>query len=139
MVGLSSWRTRPSAMGVGEQVGRVTRVLIVDDYPGTAKLIAELLAKAGHETVAVESAPEALELCKTQHFDLLISDIVMPGKSGWDLMREIRRHCQIRGIAISGNPKVDQVTSLVAGFDTHLVKPIDLDKLIKAVDQALDN
>jgi CheY-like chemotaxis protein len=128
-----------SSLRVPEQAGYVARILIVDDFPGTAELIGRLLTQAGHETVAVETAAEALERCRTERFDLLISDIRMPERNGWELMREVLRHCHIRGIAISGNPQADARESQKAGFDLHLMKPINVNQLMNAVHVILGN
>jgi CheY-like chemotaxis protein len=126
-----------SPLQVAEQAVDVARILIVDDFPGTAELIGDFLQRAGHETVAVESAAEAWVRCKYEKFDLLISDIRMPDHNGWELMREVGRHCRIPGIAISGNPHADEQESFKAGFDLHLVKPIDVDGLMRAVELLL--
>src|SRR5262245_48847512 len=95
-----------AAMGrttmAGEQSVEMARILVVDDYPETASLIAQLLAREGYQTVSARNAEEALEACRSQDFDLLVSDIHMPGKSGWELLRALLAQRRIPAIAISG-------------------------------------
>jgi two-component system CheB/CheR fusion protein len=118
--------------------GKKLRILVVDDYPKAAGLIARLLQGEGFETVAVESSKAALELCREQPFDLLISDIHMPEMDGWELLREVRRECDMAGIAISGHTCPDaQEKSRAAGFAMHLNKPVELDVLLKSVREVL--
>jgi DNA-binding response OmpR family regulator len=92
-----------------------------------------VLCHAGYKAVGVHSAEAALRLAAQEQFDLVVSDISMPGKNGWELMRELGTG-GMPGIAVSahGNPQ-DLVRSLQAGFARHLCKPLNIDELLAAV------
>jgi len=89
-----------------------------------------LLRKHNHHVRAAASAEEALELARHNKFDLVISDIGLPGLSGLELMTELRRRFGLKGIGLSGYGMEDDIArSRAAGFAFHLVKPIRFDRL----------
>jgi CheY-like chemotaxis protein len=116
-------------------------VLVVEDHLPTLRLMARLLRSLGHEVQTAASAERAIEIAMAQCPDLIISDIGMPNQSGWSLLRELRERCPeppLRAIAISGYGADDDVRrSHEAGFLEHLVKPIDVDRLNAAIEQAM--
>jgi len=61
------------------------RILVVDDDPAVRRVLADLLAEAGYGVVEADGGPAALECCGAETFDLVLSDLSMPGMSGWDL------------------------------------------------------
>ena len=114
-----------------------SNILVVDDFPETAELVARLLQRHGYEAVGATDPQSAMDLCKSEHFDLLISDIQMPGMTGWEFLREVRRQQSIPAIAISGHFPKERAQSKAAGFDEHLPKPLDLDQLVDSVQRVL--
>jgi CheY-like chemotaxis protein len=66
------------------------RVLLVDDHYDTCLGMKRMLERRGYEITVAHSAEQAVEKVRTQEFDLLISDIGLPDRSGYDLMREVR-------------------------------------------------
>ena len=75
---------------------------------------------------------------RTEDFDLLISDIGLPDRSGYDLMREVRSSRRLPGIALSGfGTEQDVNESRAAGFSEHLTKPINFEQLEKAIQNLL--
>ena len=105
------------------------RVLVVDDHPDAAETIAILLRLLGHECVAVTTGSAALEAARAAGFDIAIVDIGLPDLSGHEVARALRR---LPGgpamylAAVSGwGRSEDRIRSLAAGFDQHLLKPID--------------
>src|SRR4029450_875103 len=100
-----------------------------------------MLQTAGFDVISVESPDAALELCKTEHFDLLISDIRMPRLSGGDLLRELRSNRQnMAAIAVSGVgiPNMER-QSRESGFAEHLSKPLRMDALRETVTRILQD
>ena len=78
------------------------RILIIDDFPDSGELIQQILTERGHEAVIARNADEAVNACRQSHFDLLIVDIGLPDRDGWQLMGELRAFCDTPAIAISG-------------------------------------
>jgi signal transduction histidine kinase len=109
------------------------RILVVDDNRDAAESLAALLALLGHEVAQAYDGPAALELARTQDPDLILLDIGMPGMSGHEVARQLRLAPEARGvtlIALTGYGSADdRRASQEAGFDGHLVKPIDFEAL----------
>ncbi|MEJ1964256.1 MAG: ATP-binding protein [Gammaproteobacteria bacterium] len=116
-------------------------VLVVDDDQDARDLISTTLRQAGAEVVAASSMLEALEAIRSATPQALVSDIAMPGGTGYELIREIRRmpgHAKIPAIALTayGRPE-DRERALAAGFGHHITKPVDPQHLVRAVITAL--
>ncbi len=116
--------------------GRPVRVLVVDDYPDNAESMAMLLRLHGHEVdVALEGAA-ALRAARARPPDVALLDIAMPGMSGYDLARHLRRMFggTLLLIAISAYDfEMDRQRSRDAGFDLHFAKPADPAEVEKRV------
>lgn len=100
-----------------------------------------LFEMKGAGVVTATSGAEALRKTAGVNFDLLISDISMPGMDGYELIRRLRRETRtahIAAIALTGfgRPE-DEERARAAGFDAHLTKPIRLDQLIRLVVDAV--
>jgi PAS domain S-box-containing protein len=117
----------PSDLSSGGVISaKKLRLLFVDDHADTRRVLSRLLTKSGHEVITADSAQKALEILDGQRFDALISDIGLPGTSGYDLMREVIKRQSLKGIALSGLGMDEDVRrSRDAGFDYHLTKPIN--------------
>ncbi|HEU4535097.1 MAG TPA: ATP-binding protein, partial [Polyangiaceae bacterium] len=115
------------------------RVLAVDDEPDTLELLVTLFRRQGATVAAARSAPEALEALGRLRPDVIVSDIGLPGTSGYDLMRRVRASGEEAGgwtpaIALTGYAgEGDGREALVAGFQMHLSKPVDPAALVAAV------
>lgn len=116
---------------------RPLRILLVEDHDDTAEMIASMLELEGHHVQAAGDVATALEIGTRETFDLLVSDLGLPDRSGLDLMRELRvRGTHLRGIALSGyGQESDIQQSRAAGFEAHLVKPVDLEHLAEAIER----
>ena len=114
-------------------------VLVVDDAPDITLMLACFLEKAGYRVRPVFSAGEALDAVRNERFDVIISDIGLPGMDGYDLAKELRALRDYRStplIALTGFTEYsDQRTAFDAGFDAHLTKPVDPTKLIELMGQ----
>ena len=111
-------------------------VLLVDDNTDTLRALGRVLKTMGCDVVAAVSAETALAAASDRRFDVMLSDIGLPGRSGWDLMRDLRLQQNIPGIAISGfGSEEDIQRSREAGFRSHLVKPISFADLRNALDE----
>ena len=109
------------------------RILLVEDHQDSADTLSQLLTFHDYD-VAVANSVESAVVTAAQGFDLLISDIRLPDGSGLDLIRRLRSTRHIRGIAISGfGTEQDQRRSKEAGYDLHLTKPVDFNRLLEAI------
>ena len=114
------------------------RVLLVDDHYDTCLGMKRMLERRGYQITVAHSAEQAVEKVRTQEFDLLISDIGLPDRSGYDLMREVRLNKRLPGIALSGfGSEQDVNQAREAGFAEHLTKPINFERLEKTIQSLL--
>ncbi len=106
-------------------------VLVVDDEPMMRELLEEYLTELNYRVVTAESGAEAIELVKAQLFDAVLTDIIMPGLDGLELLREAKRHDPaIAVVLITAAPTVNTaVEALKAGAYDYLMKPLNLDEL----------
>jgi signal transduction histidine kinase len=109
---------------------RNLRLLLVENHPDTLLTLQRLLGRKGYVVEIACDFASALALCSATRFDLIISDVGLPDRSGLELMQEIKRRRQIPGVAVSGfGLDTDVAKSLAAGFSEHLIKPIDFEQL----------
>jgi DNA-binding NtrC family response regulator len=117
----------------------MAHLLIVDDDPNTLASLARAFRMARHEATVCDNASRALDLARSQRFDLIFSDVVMPGKDGIAFLEELRA----AGVAtpvvmISGQATVDAaVRATRLGAADFLEKPLSTDKLLLTVDNVL--
>jgi CheY-like chemotaxis protein len=114
-------------------------VLVVDDALDVREVVTEILTRAGAKVIAVDSAEEALAALQWERPNALLSDLAMPGKSGYWLIGQVRALPPERGGATPAaaltayTAPQHRASVLRAGFQLHLEKPIALDALISAV------
>lgn len=125
---------RPAEARKGMANARRHRVLVVDDHYDTCTGMKMMLERRGYEITLAHSADQAVEKARAENFDLIISDIGLPDRSGYDLMRELRKSKGLRGIALSGfGTEHDVNKAREAGFAEHLTKPINFERLEEAI------
>jgi signal transduction histidine kinase len=116
------------------------RILIVDDEVGIREMFAVWLREESYECVTAASADEALAILATDTYALVISDMMMPGRNGVELLREIKsRFADTAVIMVSGVDRPQRVRDAlrVGAFD-YLIKPCELDVLTLSVEHALE-
>ena len=114
-------------------------LLIVDDEANTLASLSRAFRLAGHEATVCDNAAKALELAKSQNFDLILSDVVMPGKDGLTLLEELKHQGVTTPVVMmSGQAHIEMaVRATRLGALDFLEKPISSDKLLLTVDNAL--
>jgi signal transduction histidine kinase len=129
---------RPTDRKPDVAVASHRRVLLVDDHYDTCLGMKRMLERRGYDITIAHSAEQAVEKVRTQEFDLLISDIGLPDRSGYELMREVRLNKRLPGIALSGfGSEQDVNQAREAGFAEHLTKPINFERLEKTIQSLL--
>ena len=114
--------------------GTGPRVLVVDDHVDTCTGMKMMLERRGYRVTVAHTADQAVEKAGAQEFDLVISDIGLPDRSGYELMQELAATKSLRGIALSGfGMESDVSRARAAGFSEHLTKPINFDRLDEAI------
>jgi PAS domain S-box-containing protein len=112
------------------------RVLVVDDNRDAAAALELLVKSLGHETCVVFDGAQALEKAGEFRPDVVFLDIGMPGLDGYEVARQLRalKKGPLRIVAVTGwGQDADKRRSHEAGFDLHLVKPVDVVDLAKAL------
>jgi PAS domain S-box-containing protein len=115
------------------------RVVVVDDEPDARALVKRLLEDCKAVVRAAASADEAIELIQAEPPDVLVSDIGMPGRDGYAMIRHIRRLEKQNGggipaIALTAYARTeDRVKAIRAGYQSHVVKPVEPTELITVV------
>jgi len=110
-------------------------VLVVDDEPDARALVRRILESSSASVTTCASAEEAMRLLPNGRFHVLVSDIGMPGRDGYELIREVReRGAQIPAIALTAySQPEDRERALRAGYQAHLTKPLAAPQLIAAI------
>ncbi|HSF41629.1 MAG TPA: ATP-binding protein, partial [Thermoanaerobaculia bacterium] len=118
------------------------RVLVVDDSEDTVSMLSHLLKSAGAVVHAVSSGAEALHRTEREGFDVILSDLSMPGMDGFELLRELKSRPKTAGVpvlAVTGFGQTEDVErTRAAGFFAHLAKPVQLARLVEAAREAIE-
>jgi signal transduction histidine kinase len=133
---LPSEQRKPSApaSATGTSPLQTLRVLLVEDHEDTRRVMKRLLEASDCSVACASSVKEAIALATGQRFEVLVSDIGLPDGTGHDVLKQIRTHYPIRGIAVSGFGQAEDIRrSREAGFATHLTKPIAFNTLFGAL------
>ena len=117
--------------------GSKTRALVVDDSPDVTEMLATMMRFAGYEVATALSAPEALDAACREHFDVVVSDIGMPGMNGYQLaeaLRALPEYAHTPLVAVTGFTMFDdRERARASGFDGFLTKPIRPSDLLDIV------
>lgn len=117
----------------------LAHLLIVDDDANTLASLSRAFRLAGHEATVCDNAGRALDLLKANHYDMMLSDVVMPGKDGLTLLEEIRAlEISLPVVMISGQANIAMaIRATRLGAVDFLEKPLSTDKLLLTVDNVL--
>ena len=115
------------------------RVLAVDDDEDSLCILEYVLRQYGATVFAVNSSDAALEIVKIHQPDVLVSDIGMPGRDGYELLRSLiarRNSTPLAAIALTGYAsQQDRERALAVGYHAHLVKPFEPVELVRSIKQ----
>jgi two-component system chemotaxis sensor kinase CheA len=133
-------RSPSAASPAGHRHGQKKRILLVEDTQFFRQLVKGYLEAIGHEVTTANNGVEGLERLDQQSFDLVVSDIEMPGMDGWTFARRIRQRPDGASLPLLAlttlNNEADRQRAAACGFDRYEVK-IDRDRFLSAVDGLL--
>lgn len=115
------------------------RILLVEDEPGVALIVSDLLESAGYAVETATDGDAGLRRASEERFDLLILDVMLPKKNGFEICHAVREHGfdgAILMLTARGQVR-DRVDGLRTGADDYLVKPFDSDELLARVSALL--
>ena len=112
----------------------MSKILVVDDEKNICELISLYLVKEGFEPVCAYDGEDAIKQFNAQPFDLVLLDIMLPKKDGWQVCREIRQSSRVPIIMLSAKGETfDKVLGLELGADDYVTKPFDSKELVARI------
>ena len=117
------------------------KILVVDDDPEILNMLTTRLTKRGYEVSTAGDGVRALELAKRERPDLILLDVMMPGKSGWEVARALKGDPvteKIKIVMVSAiGEQMNEMTSPIYGADAHIDKPFEFERLESIVSQLI--
>lgn len=114
------------------------KILIVEDNKDVNKMLAEVLIREGYEVCSVYTGTDGLNEINTQEYDLILLDIMLPYKSGDEILKEVRKLSDIPVIIISAKDMTGiKIDLLKMGADDYITKPFDLGEVVARVETNL--
>jgi CheY-like chemotaxis protein len=112
-------------------------ILVVDDDPEIVSMLSTRLTARGYKVSSAGDGHRALELAKRERPDIVLLDVMMPGKSGWEVARALKQDPITQSIKIvmvtAIGAQVNEITSPLYGADAHVDKPFEFEKLEKVI------
>lgn len=120
----------------------MARIMIVDDEPGLVSVVKKTLEKEGHEVYGANSGVECLDIVGKIMPDLVLMDIMMPNKDGWETTKELKEREDTKDIPVImltvRSSKEDKLKSFHnSRCDGYITKPLELKELVMVVDWLL--
>ena len=132
--------TRPPSAGIG--AAPRARVLVADDDHDVRRLLVENLAMEGYAVTSCDNGDDARDLARTTAPDVIVLDVMMPKRDGFDVLAALKSNPATRGIPVvllSAKASDEDVwQGWRAGADYYVTKPFNLDELLRFIDQAVD-
>ena len=117
------------------------KILIVDDSPAEVRLMQSVLDRAGYSSVAIHDPTRLEQTIEVEHPSLILLDVVMPQRNGFQVCRELKRHSDYSRIPVvlvtSKNSESDKFWGIEQGADAYVAKPFSGDDLVRAVNRLI--
>jgi two-component system alkaline phosphatase synthesis response regulator PhoP len=115
------------------------RILLVEDEPGLVMTLSDLLGAEGYEVESATDGPAGLSKALKEKFDLVVLDVMLPGKSGLEVCRELRQQgSDVAVIMLTAKTQLyDRVAGLKIGADDYLTKPFEPPELLARIEALL--
>ncbi|BAT54001.1 Response regulator receiver domain protein CheY [Nostoc sp. NIES-3756] len=115
----------------------VGKILIVEDSPSELELMSRYLQESGYNVIKAAGAKEAMEKALLESPDAIVTDVVMPGMSGFELCRSLKKHPQTEKLPIvicsSKNLEIDRLWAMKQGADAYITKPYTRENLLRTI------
>ncbi len=112
-------------------------ILVVEDSPSELELISHFLHESGYKVIKATGGREALEKLELEKPDAIITDVVMPGMSGFELCRSLKKNPATQKVPIvicsSKNQEIDRLWAMRQGADAYVTKPYTREELLRAI------
>lgn len=112
----------------------LTKILVVDDDPDILRIMPFVFQRKGWRVLTAQSGPEALDVARREHPDLILLDLVLPGMSGYQVCECLRADRWLKDVAIvvlTGMSQEEHSLALQAGADAVIKKPISTQELVE--------
>lgn len=115
------------------------RILLVEDEPGLIMTLTDRLRSEGYEVVSAADGKTGLETAQSHNFDLIILDVMLPKKNGYDVARDLRQKGNTTPILMltAKGETIDKVLGLKLGADDYLTKPFEVIELLARIEALL--
>jgi DNA-binding response OmpR family regulator len=118
-------------------MSKPARILVVDDDPEIVAMLNMRLTKRGYQVMTANDGHEAIELAKKELPDLVLLDVMMPGKSGWEVARSLKQDPATHAVKIvmvsAIGEKTNEITAPIYGADAHVDKPFEFEALERVI------
>jgi two-component system, chemotaxis family, response regulator PixH len=115
----------------------VGKILIVEDSPSELELMSRYLQESGYDVIKAAGAKEAIEKALLEKPDVIVTDVVMPGMSGFELCRSLKKHPITEKLPIvicsSKNQEIDRLWAMKQGADAYITKPYTRENLLRTI------
>ena len=112
-------------------------ILVVDDDPEIVTMLSTRLGKRGYKVSTASDGTKALEMARQDKPDVVLLDVMMPGKSGWEVARALKQDPETQSVKIvmvsAIGEKTNEITAPIYGADAHVDKPFEFDHLEKVI------
>jgi DNA-binding response OmpR family regulator len=112
-------------------------ILVVDDDPEIVTMLNTRLTKRGYKVSTAGDGHRAIEIAKREKPDVVLLDVMMPGKSGWEVARALKQDPVTQDVKIvmvsAIGEKTNEITAPIYGADAHVDKPFEFEKLEKVI------
>lgn len=118
----------------------MSRILIIEDDPSIAELQKDYLEMSGHEIVQSADGTEGLRYLQREQFDLVLLDLMLPGKNGFEILQEFAKEKEIPILIVSArDEELYKIKGLNLGADDYITKPFGMGELVARVNSHLKN
>lgn len=115
----------------------MSTILVVEDTPSEMELMSHYLRESGYSVIGITNAKDALNKAIEQKPDVIVTDVVMPGMSGFELCRSLKKHPDTAKVPIiictSKNQEIDRLWGMRQGADAYITKPFSREQLVRAI------